>query len=199
MGVIGTLAPFQAEHSCIGGILLPGSKVVIPKSLTNKMLHQGHLGVGKCKRMARTLMFWQGMAAEIVERISKCTTCRRFAYRQSSEPLLKQGHPLLPWARVGVYLLEYTGKTYLAVYDAYSNYPEVEILSHTGSRDVIEKLAMIFGCHGIPLEVCTYEGPQFSSGIFHSFAKKCDFFHVISSPRFPCSSRLAEKGVQVAD
>lgn len=108
-----------------------GSRVVIPKSLRKEMLqrlHEGHLGVAKCKAMARVLMYWPGMAAEITDKASRCSTCRRFAYRQPSEPLLQRDPPELPWARIGVDLFEHAGKNYLAAYDAYSNYPEVEPL-----------------------------------------------------------------------
>lgn len=55
----------------------------------------------------------------------------------------------------------------------------------------------MFARHGIPLEIHTDGGPQFTSSAFHNFARVCDFSHVISSPRFPRANGLAEKGVQV--
>lgn len=105
--------------------------------------------------------------------------------------------PEFPWYRVGVDLFQYGGKSYLSVYDALSNFPEVEELNDTSSSTVIEKMAAIFARYGIPVEVCSDNGPQFSSREFTLFARKYDFRHITSSPEFPRSNGLAEKGVQV--
>lgn len=56
---------------------------------------------------------------------------------------------------------------------------------------------MIFARHGIPLEVCTDGGPQLSSQAFHAFAEQFEFAHVVSSPGFPRSNGLAEKGMNL--
>lgn len=127
--------------------------------------------------------------------IAKCATCRKFAYKQPSEFLCKRETPRLPWARVGVDLCEYVGRSYLVAYEACSNYPEVEFLQTTLSKMVIEKLSSLFARHRIPLDVCTDGGPQFTSQEFRKFANLYDFTHVISFPRFPRSNGLAEKGV----
>ncbi|XP_049268003.1 uncharacterized protein LOC125756961 [Rhipicephalus sanguineus] len=77
------------------------------------------------------------------------------------------------------------------------NFPEVEKLSDTTSSTVIEKLSCIFARYGIPVEVCSDNGPQFASHEFATFASRYDFRHVTSSPGFPQSNGLAEKGVQI--
>lgn len=105
--------------------------------------------------------------------------------------------PDLPWNRIGVDLFEYAGSSYLVAYDAFSNFPEVEKLRGVTSAAVVEKLSSLFSRHGIPLEVCSDNGPQFSSHEFQQFAHKYDFVHTTSSPRFPRSNGLAEKGVQI--
>ncbi|XP_064470048.1 uncharacterized protein LOC135384792 [Ornithodoros turicata] len=47
------------------------------------------------------------------------------------------------------------------------------------------------------MEVYSDNGPQFLSKEFRDFGTLFDFVHVTSSPRFPRSSGLAEKGVQI--
>lgn len=105
--------------------------------------------------------------------------------------------PAFPWQRVGVDLFQYGGKSYLSVYDALSNFPEVEELLDTSAEMVVSKLKAIFARNGIPAQVCSDNEPQFSSREFSRFAAQYDFEHVISSPGFPRSNGLAEKGVQV--
>lgn len=61
----------------VNGVLLKGSKVVIPRTLRKEMLKRadkGHLGIAKCKENAKTLMFWPGMTSEIQKIISHCVT-----------------------------------------------------------------------------------------------------------------------------
>lgn len=196
----GQWRPFQAELSQVNGVLLKGCKVVIPASMRREMLdriHQGHLGVNKCKSRARQLVFWPGINQDIESICHKCAPCRKYAYKQPTEPLKMRPAPPQPWYRVGADLFEYGGRTYLCVYDALSNFPEVELLKDTSSRTVIEAASAIFARYGIPVELCTDNGPQFTSHDFAAFSQLYDFKHVTSSPRYPQSNGLAEKGVQV--
>lgn len=198
--IIGPFAAVKSELSYVDGILMKGCKVVIPRQFRREMLgrlHEGHLGLNKTKARARLLMYWPGMQKQIEELHAKCSTCCQFAYRQPSEPVISSPAPSFPWERVGIDLCEHSGTSFLVAYDAYSNYPEVERLVQTSSESVIRKLEMMFARHGIPLEIHTDGGPQFTSSAFRNFARVCDFSHVISSPRFPRANGLAEKGVQV--
>lgn len=83
------------------------------------------------------------------------------------------------------------------MYDAFSNFPEVEKLYRTTCRTDVEKLSSIFARYGISLEVCSNNGPQFASHEFAVFASRYEFQHIILSPGFPQSNGLAEKDVQV--
>ncbi|KAM7280952.1 uncharacterized protein ISCGN_006213 [Ixodes scapularis] len=198
--VEGALKSVAAELSVVDGILLKGTKVVIPTSMRREMLkriHAGHLGTVKCKARARQLVYWPNINSDIESLIQSCPTCRTYAYKQPSEPLILQPTPTQPWYRVGVDLFQYSGRHYLCVYDSMSNFPEVELLPDTTATSVIDRLSAIFSRYGIPTEVCSDNGPQFSSHEFALFAKHYDFKHVKSSPQYPQSNGLAEKGVQI--
>lgn len=98
--VEGELKPFTSELSVVEGILLKGCKVVVPKKLrpeTLRRIHEGHFGVNKCKARARRLVFWPGLNADIESIVSKCGICKKYAYRQPSEPLLMRKTPDQPW------------------------------------------------------------------------------------------------------
>nr|XP_037268531.1 uncharacterized protein K02A2.6-like [Rhipicephalus microplus] len=137
------------------------------------------------------------MSSDIERRARTCSVCRKYTYSQQSEPLLLQPTPNRPWHRVGIDLFTFAGERYVVVFDAHSNFPDVEKLRGTTAAEVIDKISAIFSRYGIPNQVCTDNGPQFASREFTSFVRRYDFEHITSSPEFPRSNGLAEKGVQI--
>ena len=87
------------------------------------------------------------------------------------------------------------GKSFLLV----SRYPEVVSLSSTSSKEVVDKVKVMFARHGIPEEVRSDNGPQYASEIFAQIAKGFDFLHTTSSPRCPQSNGDAERMVQTIE
>ncbi|XP_049527489.1 uncharacterized protein LOC125947152 [Dermacentor silvarum] len=73
----------------------------------------------------------------------------------------------------------------------------VDELRDLSTTSVVDALRAMFARYGLPLQLCTDNGPQLASHEFAQFAARYDFEHVTSSPRYPCSNGLAEKGVQV--
>ena len=68
---------------------------------------------------------------------------------------------------------------------------------HAGHQGiVINVLKTMFSRYGIPEELRSDNGPQFSSQEFAEFAKKYQFTYSTSSPRFPASNGQAERAVQ---
>ena len=70
------------------------------------------------------------------------------------------------------------------------------LLTETTSQAVIIQLKSQFARHGVPDELISDNGPQFSSIAFQEFAKSWNFKHITSSPRYPRSNGLAERTVQ---
>ena len=79
------------------------------------------------------------------------------------EPLLTSPLPERPWQRVATDLFELNKAQYLIVVDYFSRYMEVVKLSSTTSSSVINSLKSFFARHGIPNELDTDNGLQFSS------------------------------------
>ena len=66
------------EVSILDGVLLKDHRVIIPQNMREvvlSQLHEGHLGISKCKLRARNSVFWPGLNSEIEEKIGLCKEC----------------------------------------------------------------------------------------------------------------------------
>ncbi|XP_014678509.1 PREDICTED: uncharacterized protein K02A2.6-like [Priapulus caudatus] len=190
---------YRDELSVIDGIIFKGSRILIPKKLRSEMLkkiHVGHLGIEKCRKRAREVLFWPMMNSDIANVVKDCEHYLTHRSRQQVEPL--DPHPIVsrPWEKVATDLFSYSGRDYLLVVDAYSNYPEVAVLSNATSRSVINSLKSTFARHGVPEDVFGDNGPCYDSAEFKQFSEDWGFRHTTSSPRYPNSNGLAERTVQ---
>ena len=189
----------KEEYHIAEGIVLKANRIVVPESMRAEMLnaiHEGHLGTELCKRRAKETLFWPGMLGQIADRTAKCATCQRFARKQQKEPLKPQEIPSRPWQNTASDLFFFHCQDYLLIVDAYSGFFEVEMLEDTTSSTVIAHLKKIFARHGIPENLLSDNGPQYSSRKFKDFADGWGFNHKTSSPRYPRSNGLAERTVQ---
>ncbi len=177
-GITGDLRDLYSVRSNLSvgdKLLLYNGRIVIPKPLQSEILeiiHHGHQGVTKCNERAKEAVWWFGIGKDIKSIVSRCRECQIKKSAQNREPLMSSPLPEGPWTRVGTDLLSFKGKTFLVVMDYYSRYLELMYLSSATSSFVIGKLKSIFARWGIPREVVSDNGPQFSSDEFASFSKK---------------------------
>ena len=180
------------ELSVVDGILLWGSRVVIPHSVQDvilKQLHETHPGVSKMKNLARSYVWWPGIDRDIENTVSKCNTCQMHQPVPPQPPIHPWEYPNRPWARVHV---DHTGP----LVDAHSKWLEVHIVSSTSSSVTIDKLRDIFAIHGIPEQLVSDNGSAFTSNEFRAFMENNGINHTLTSPYHPRSNGLAERAVQ---
>ena len=70
------------------GLLLKGVRLIVPTLLRPEMLkkiHENHLGIEKCKKRARDVLYWPGMNGQITELVTSCCTCLQFRNAQRKE------------------------------------------------------------------------------------------------------------------
>lgn len=186
------------EFTVVNGILLKNSRLVIPRSMRQDMLqrlHQGHQGINKCRALARSCIWWPGCSKDIQKMVLECETCEklRIPRKESLIPTpLSDG----PWRKVGADLFEFQQKSYILWVDYYSRYVEVVQLHKTDSKTVIDATKNVFARHGIPFEMFTDNGPQFSGKEFKDFAEAYCFVHKTSSPLYPQANGEAERAVR---
>ena len=163
---------------------------------TLKIIHEGHIGISKCRSRANQAVWWPGLSKQIEKMVSACHTCAKVR-SEPKETLMSASFPSCPWERVGVDLFELHGKVYIVIVDYYSRWVEYRKLTSLTSEHTIEVLKEVFATRGIPDLILTDNGPQFSAESFAQFAKSYGFTHTTSSPRFPQANGEAERAVRV--
>lgn len=188
----------RGHFAIVDDILLYDDRLVIPQSMRLEILeaiHQGHLGVSKCRSRARVTVWWPGLSKTIEEMVNKCVTCA-INRPETKEPLMTSSLPDRPWQRLGSDLFHHQGHTYVIVVDYYSRWVEIKKLHDETSESVIIALKELFAQHGIPEMVISDNGPQYSASQFQQFAAKYGFNHITSSPNFPQANGEAERAVR---
>ena len=123
---------FRDELTVAKGLVLKGSKIVVPKVLQSEMLeriHEGHLGITKSLRRAREAVFWPGMSTAVVQKIENCSVCIEHQPSQQRQTLQPHEIPPLPWAKVGTDIMHKNRCNYLIIVDYYSKWPELAKLN----------------------------------------------------------------------
>ena len=134
-----------------------------------QQLHEGHLGVTKCRERARQSVWRKGMDRQLREFILCCSVCCK-EQTQRAEPLIPTPLRDLPWQRVGTDLFEWKGLSYLLVVHFYPRFIEVAKLSAT----TVDSVISINEVYLPDMAVVSDNEPQFSASAFSSFAKDMD-------------------------
>ena len=190
------------EISIQNGFLMRGSRIIVPAKLQRDVLekiHEGHMGITKCRALANTAVYWPGISKQIEELVRECPSCIMES-KNHSEPLIPTSFPQRPWEIVAMDLFKLHSDWYLLVTDYYSRYPEVAKLDRLTSNEVILHCKSIFARHGIPDTVRSDNGSQFEvtkTAEFQQFARTYGFKHVTSSPRYPQSNGFVEAAVKI--
>jgi len=191
---------FKSELHFENGLLFRAGRLVIPsklqKSISNQV-HESHLGVEKTLARARKLYYWPDMSVQIKELVHSCEVCEQFRRNNQKEPLIDDETPEYPFHMAGMDFFDYRGNNFLSIFDAYSNFLIVSRLKGKSVANVIEELRKTFDNYGYPSKLKCDNNP-FNSFSFRNFANECNTLLQFSSPRYPQSNGLAEKGVAIA-
>jgi hypothetical protein len=94
---------YRDEMSEIEGVIMKGDRIVIPTVLRSEMLarvHDSQMGIEKCRRRARDIIFWPKMNEQINDLISKCDICQEHQSSNPKEPMIESPLPSRPWETV---------------------------------------------------------------------------------------------------
>ena len=67
------------------GLILKGTRIIIPGEKREeilKLIHEGHLGLNKCKMRAKETVYWLGINEQLEHLVLNCQLCLQILERE---------------------------------------------------------------------------------------------------------------------
>ena len=126
---------FRDELAVHDGLIVNGSRVVIPTSLRHEnlqKLHDGHQGLSSTLQRARKTLYWPNIKNDI-DMIKKCEKCQIHAKKNPKVPQ-RQISEIKPMEIVAAFIMDFKGKPVLVQIDYYSGYTMADQLCSQTQR-----------------------------------------------------------------
>ena len=194
---------FREELTIEDGIILKGTRIVIPakkQEAVLKLNHERHLVLNKCKLHAKETVYWPGLNAQLEKLILNCELCLKYSEskcKQKPTMSLGQQIPLHPWTKLATNLFHFEGASYLLSVDYTSRFLVVCKLSSMTGQHVANQCKQVFSEYGWPETLISDNGPCYTADAFTSVMNAYHVNHIKNSPQYPQSNGLAEKYVLI--
>ena len=194
--------PFREELTVEDGLILKDTTVVIPNKKQEailKLIHEGHLGLNKCKLHAKKTVYWPGLNDQLEKLVLNCELCLNHSHSKcKQEPSLSLGQevPLFPWTKLVTDIFNFEGASYLLVADYPRRFPFVHKLTSMTGQHIANKCKLKFSEYGWPETLVSDNGLSYTAEVFTNLMKEYNVNHT-GSPYYPQSNGLAEKYVQL--
>ena len=198
------LLPYYSHRKdllAIDQIVMLNDRPIIPTSLRAEVLehlHAGHAGVTHMYARATSCMYWPNMKTDIVKTRSSCGVCNLIAPSNPATPPFPVIQPSYPFSDLCADFFQYSGKSYLATADRYSNWLSIFQLARDDSANIIRTFRDLSSCWGVPLTITTDGASVFTSKELKEWMERWGITHRISSYYYPRANKRAEVAVKSA-
>ena len=196
---------FKGHLTSTDGVVLYKDRIVIPVALRGRIienLHSAHQGVSGMLSRAQTIVFWPGITVDIEDARKNCRVCHRNAPSQAKMPAKEPKIPNVPFEMIVADFCQLQGKQYLVIGDRLSGWTEVVRVkpgsTTSGAKGLCDALRHAFVTFGVPEELSSDGGPEFTAQESADFFKRWGIRHRLSSAYFPQSNGRAELAVKMA-
>ena len=151
---------------------------------------------------AQNIVFWPGITADIEQARLACRDCIATAPSQPRLPPATFNPPSTPFEAIVADFFQCVGHHYLVIADRLSAWPEIFKCTsgspQSGALGLIGCLRNYFARFGVPTELSSDGGPEFSAGATEKFLRQWGVHHRGSSAYNPQSNGRAEVAVKSA-
>ena len=190
--------PIRQHLMVCNGVIAYKGRLLIPQPLRDACLlalHAAHQGTSAMIAKAEQSIFWPGITRCITDTRAQCRLCNQMAPSQAKLPPTPPVLSAYPFQHLCADYFSYMGHHYLVIVDRYSGWPIVS-LPKGGAQSLVDQLRITFSTFGIPEELASDGGPEFTASIIQRFLKDWGVNHRLSSVAFPHSNCRAEIGVK---
>ncbi|XGW34117.1 hypothetical protein V3C99_018143 [Haemonchus contortus] len=174
-------------------------QVVIPGTLQAqvlKVLHVGHPGIVRMKKLARSYVYWPNLDKDCEEIVRHCSRCQEYAKKPIKGPLKAWLTAAYAWQRIHVdFAGPVCGLFYMVVVDVFSKWTGIIEMTSISAGQTVKGLKKIFARYGIPQTIVSDNGTQFTSEQFKMMCEEGGITHVRTAPYHPQSNGQAERFV----
>lgn len=205
-------AVIAAQSGEAGPSQCPGNRLYVPYSVRPQVLQWGHSTQLSCHPGSRRTQafigrrfWWPSMKEDIRSFVQSCPVCAR--NKTSTRPpaglLQPLSVPQRPWSHISLDFV--TGlppsdgnTTILTVVDRFSKSVHfIPLPSLPSAKDTARLMVQhVFRIHGLPMEVVSDRGPQFTSAFWKAFCKLLGASVCLSSGFHPQSNGQTERANQ---
>ncbi|XP_070207867.1 uncharacterized protein [Littorina saxatilis] len=184
-------------------------QLVVPTDLRESVLiaaHDGlfggHMGAGSTFKKIAPFFFWPGYRRDVKKYCRSCTICQKTFPKGRVSPAPLQPVPVIdtPFSRVAIDLIGPISPTsgrghrwVLTLVDVATRYPEAIPLKSITTEAVAEALVEIFSRVGLPDEILSDRGTQFSSDLMREVCRLLSVAQLHSTPYHPQTNGLVER------
>ncbi|UYV64475.1 K02A2.6-like [Cordylochernes scorpioides] len=189
----------KLELTVDGECLVWGMRVVIPPSLRIKMLnclHETHSGMNRMKAVARSHFWWPNLDTQIEFLVNKCRSCQQSQDGPNKGKWQPWKWSTRPWQRIHIDFANKENINLLIVVDSHSKWIEAIPMRETTTRKTIEQLRRLFSSYGLPEELVSDNGPQFTGSEMKGFLEGNGIKQTLIPAYHPQSNGLAERAVR---
>ena len=181
------------------------TRVVIPPNLRRDILntlHSAHQGVSSMCERARAGVYWPGITKDIQLLREQCSSCNNIMPSQARIPPAEACVPTTPFEAIVADFFHFKGYYYLVVADRLSGWVEIQQVkvgtNDAGAEGLCKSLRRMMVTFGVPTEISSDGGPEFSAAETAAFLKRWGIRHRVSSVSLPSSNGRAELAVKSA-
>ncbi len=178
-------------------------QIVLPKQYRSeviKLAHDiplsGHLGREKTAKRILRRFYWPTLFRDVKQHCQTCEECQLHGAKAPMIPLPVIGEPFKRIAMDIVGPLPRTGRGnrfILVVSDYATRYPEAIPLRNITAPKIAEVLVELFSRYGIPEEILTDQGTNFTSKLFGELYRLIGVQAIRTSPYHPQTDGLVER------
>lgn len=180
------------------GVLLRGTKIVIPTKLRQRVLeaaHEGHPGIVAMKARLRTKVWWPRIDRDAENWVKSCRGCTLVSAPDPPNPMKRRILPTEPWVDIAIdYLGPLPSGHYIfVIIDYFSRYKEIKITKNITSEETIKMMKETFSRIGFPVSITADNGKQFISDEFEEFCRENDITLYNTIPYWPQQNGEVER------